>query len=52
VDDGEGRRHLLWLRATYPRLREDQLQRFSWIVLIPLMLADIMVTAFVKVAVK
>jgi len=43
---------VVWLRATYPRLREDQLQRFSWVVLIPVMLADIMVTAFVKVAVK
>ena len=35
---------IIWLRATYPRLREDQLQRFSWVVLIPLALADIMVT--------
>jgi NADH-quinone oxidoreductase subunit H len=41
---------VVWFRATYPRLREDQLQRFSWIVLIPLALADIMVTAFLKVA--
>jgi len=42
---------IIWLRATYPRLREDQLQRFSWIVLIPLALANILVTAIVKVAV-
>jgi NADH-quinone oxidoreductase subunit H len=42
---------IIWLRATYPRLREDQLQRFSWVVLIPLALADILVTAAVKVAV-
>jgi NADH-quinone oxidoreductase subunit H len=42
---------IIWLRATYPRLREDQLQRFSWVVLIPLALADILVTAVVKVAV-
>jgi NADH-quinone oxidoreductase subunit H len=42
---------IIWLRATYPRLREDQLQRFSWVVLIPLALIDILVTAFVKVAV-
>jgi NADH-quinone oxidoreductase subunit H len=41
---------VVWFRATYPRLREDQLQRFSWIVLIPLALADIMITAFLKVA--
>jgi NADH-quinone oxidoreductase subunit H len=43
---------IIWLRATYPRLREDQLQRFSWVVLIPVALADIMVTAVLKVAVK
>src|SRR4029079_19190291 len=24
---------IIWLRATYPRLREDQLQRFSWVLL-------------------
>src|SRR5947209_12348551 len=41
---------IIWLRATYPRLREDQLQRFSWVVLIPVALADIMVTAALKVA--
>src|SRR5205823_14238787 len=41
---------VVWFRATFPRLREDQLQRFSWIVLIPLALADIMITAFLKVA--
>ncbi|MGH2709697.1 MAG: NADH-quinone oxidoreductase subunit NuoH [Actinomycetota bacterium] len=42
---------IIWLRATYPRLREDQLQRFSWIVLIPLSLANILVTAVIKVLV-
>jgi NADH-quinone oxidoreductase subunit H len=41
---------IIWLRATYPRLREDQLQRFSWVVLIPIALADIMITAVLKVA--
>jgi NADH-quinone oxidoreductase subunit H len=41
---------VVWFRATYPRLREDQLQRFSWVVLIPLALADILITAFLKVA--
>jgi NADH-quinone oxidoreductase subunit H len=40
---------IIWLRATYPRLREDQLQRFSWIVLIPLALLNILGTAVVKV---
>jgi NADH-quinone oxidoreductase subunit H len=43
---------VIWLRATYPRLREDQLQRFSWLVLIPLTLAQIMVVAVVKVATR
>jgi NADH-quinone oxidoreductase subunit H len=43
---------VIWLRATYPRLREDQLQRFSWLVLIPLALLQIMVVAVVKVAVE
>jgi NADH-quinone oxidoreductase subunit H len=42
---------IIWFRATYPRLREDQLQHFSWVFLIPLALADILVTAVVKVAV-
>jgi NADH-quinone oxidoreductase subunit H len=42
---------VIWLRATYPRLREDQLQRFSWLVLIPLALVNILVTAVVKVLV-
>jgi NADH-quinone oxidoreductase subunit H len=40
---------IIWLRATYPRLREDQLQRVSWVVLIPLALADILVTGIFKV---
>ncbi len=42
---------VIWLRATYPRMREDQLQRFSWLGLIPLALLQIMVVGFVKVAV-
>lgn len=40
---------IIWLRATYPRLREDQLQRFSWLLLIPLALAQILVVGVVKV---
>ena len=36
---------IIWLRATYPRLREDQLQRMSWLALIPLALVQIMVVA-------
>lgn len=41
---------VIWLRATYPRLREDQLQRFAWLALIPLSLVWIVGVAFVKVA--
>jgi NADH-quinone oxidoreductase subunit H len=40
----------IWFRATYPRLREDQLQRFSWLGLIPLSLLLIMGVAVAKVA--
>jgi NADH-quinone oxidoreductase subunit H len=43
---------IIWLRATYPRLREDQLQRFSWVVLIPVALVNILLTAVVKVLVS
>jgi NADH-quinone oxidoreductase subunit H len=43
---------VIWLRATYPRLREDQLQRFSWLLLIPVSLVMILVTAVVVVATK
>ena len=36
----------VWLRATYPRFRYDQLMKFGWKVLFPLSLANIGVTAF------
>ncbi len=42
---------MIWIRVTYPRLREDQLQRMSWLALIPLSLANIAVTAVAKVVV-
>jgi NADH-quinone oxidoreductase subunit H len=41
---------IMWVRFSYPRFREDQLQRFAWKVLIPLSLANIAVTAILKVA--
>jgi NADH-quinone oxidoreductase subunit H len=41
---------IFWVRFTYPRFREDQLQRFAWKLLIPLALANIMLTAVLKVA--
>ena len=33
----------LWIRPTFPRLREDQLQKFAWKILIPITLALILV---------
>jgi NADH-quinone oxidoreductase subunit H len=37
----------IWVRGTYPRFRFDQLMRLGWKVLLPLGLANIMVTAAV-----
>ena len=39
----------LWIRATLPRYRYDQLMRIGWKVLIPMAIANIVVTAVVKV---
>ncbi|WP_406283558.1 NADH-quinone oxidoreductase subunit H [Embleya sp. NBC_00896] len=41
---------VIWLRVSYPRLREDQLQRFAWTVLVPLALGQLVLTGVVKVA--
>ncbi len=41
---------IIWLRVAYPRLREDQLQRLCWLVLVPLALAQLLLTAAVKLA--
>ena len=40
---------VIWLRVSYPRLREDQLMKFAWTVLIPVALAQIALTGVVKV---
>ncbi|MFV1989938.1 MAG: NADH-quinone oxidoreductase subunit NuoH [Acidimicrobiales bacterium] len=40
---------IFWVRFTYPRLREDQLQKFAWKVLIPLALVNIVATGVLKV---
>jgi NADH-quinone oxidoreductase subunit H len=43
---------VIWLRVSYPRLREDQLQKFAWTALIPLALAQIALTGIVKVVIS
>jgi NADH-quinone oxidoreductase subunit H len=43
---------IVWLRATFPRLREDQLQRFTWLLLTPLALVQILAVAVIKVATR
>jgi len=40
----------MWIRATLPRLRIDQLMGFCWKVLIPLALVNIMASAFIILA--
>jgi NADH-quinone oxidoreductase subunit H len=41
---------MFWARFTYPRLREDQLQALAWKWLIPIALANILLTGVFKVA--
>jgi NADH-quinone oxidoreductase subunit H len=41
---------IFWVRFTFPRFREDQLQRLAWKFLIPLALANIVVTGVLKIA--
>ncbi|MDQ4090168.1 MAG: NADH-quinone oxidoreductase subunit NuoH [Actinomycetota bacterium] len=40
---------IFWIRFTFPRFREDQLQTFAWKYLIPLSLVNILVTGVLKV---
>jgi NADH-quinone oxidoreductase subunit H len=40
---------VIWVRATSPRMREDQLQAVALTRLVPLSLVVILVTGFVKV---
>ncbi|MBT2756622.1 NADH-quinone oxidoreductase subunit NuoH [Mesobacillus foraminis] len=39
---------LIWFRATFPRIRADQLMEFAWKVLLPVALANIFLTALLK----
>jgi NADH-quinone oxidoreductase subunit H len=41
---------IFFVRFTFPRFREDQLQRLAWTVLIPLSLLNILATTILKVA--
>ena len=41
---------MFWVRFTYPRLREDQLQAVAWKFLIPIGLANILISGALKVA--
>jgi len=42
---------VIWLRVSYPRLREDQLQRLAWQGLVPVALAQLALTGIVAVAI-
>ena len=42
----------IWIRATLPRYRYDQLMRLGWKVLIPLAIANLVLTGLVKVLVQ
>jgi len=40
----------IWLRGTFPRLRYDMLMRLGWKVMLPLAMANVIVTATIVVA--
>lgn len=39
---------IIWLRVSYPRLREDQLQKLAWTGLVPLALLQLAITGVIK----
>ena len=41
---------VIWIRVSWPRMREDQLQRLAWGLLVPVSLAQLAITAIVVVA--
>ncbi|MER5322494.1 NADH-quinone oxidoreductase subunit NuoH [Streptosporangium roseum] len=40
---------VIWVRVSFPRLREDQLQKLAWVGLVPLALLQLALTGVVKV---
>src|SRR6266852_1267812 len=40
----------IWIRATLPRLRSDQLMQFAWLILIPVTLGNILLTGLIYLA--
>ncbi|HEX2810246.1 MAG TPA: NADH-quinone oxidoreductase subunit NuoH, partial [Kineosporiaceae bacterium] len=43
---------VIWLRVSWPRLREDQLQRLAWGVLVPVALAQLALTSVLVVVTR
>ncbi len=43
---------VIWVRVAYPRLREDQLQRLAWVGLVPIALAQLVLTGVVRLVVS
>jgi len=43
---------VIWLRVSYPRLREDQLQRLAWQGLVPVALGQLALTGVLAVAIS
>jgi NADH-quinone oxidoreductase subunit H len=42
---------LVWLRATFPRIRYDRLMAFGWKIMLPVALLNVVITAVIKVLV-